>query len=120
MLEVAEKYNYKFDEHDFNFVAIRDRIRCYYKSYVQNCKKRGITVGYDAKGNKRRKVEGDGSEGGSSANSTDSETLVEDVTQEKSAFAESNTQIEGNSTSPNCDAFILNKDENGEDVKMGK
>ena len=44
LLEVANKHNYEFDPNDFNFVSIRDRIRCYYKSYVQNCKKRGITV----------------------------------------------------------------------------
>ncbi len=56
LLEVADKYDYEFDPEDFNFVAIRDRIRCYYKSYVQNCKKRGIAVGYDTKGNKRQKV----------------------------------------------------------------
>lgn len=57
LLEVARKHNYEFDKNDFNFVAIRDRIRCYYKSYVQNCKKRGITVGYDSNGNKRQRTD---------------------------------------------------------------
>jgi len=58
LLEVATKHNYAFDPNDFNFVAIRDRIRCYYKSYVQSNKKRGVIVGYDAAGTKKRqKVE---------------------------------------------------------------
>jgi len=48
LLEVAANNNYVFDENDFNFVAVRDRIRCYYKSYVQSSKKRGIIVGYSA------------------------------------------------------------------------
>jgi len=60
LLEVADKFDYEFDPADFNFVAIRDRIRCYYKSYVQNCKKRGIAVGYDSTGNKKRKLSMDG------------------------------------------------------------
>lgn len=53
LLEEAKKHGYAFDLNDFNFVTIRDRIRCFYKSYVQNCKKRGIAVGYDEKGNKK-------------------------------------------------------------------
>lgn len=53
LLEEAKKHGYAFDLVDFNFVAIRDRIRCFYKSYVQNCKKRGIIVGYDEHGNKK-------------------------------------------------------------------
>lgn len=48
LLEVSASHNYIFDENDFNFVAVRDRIRCYYKSYVQSSKKRGIIVGYSA------------------------------------------------------------------------
>ncbi len=55
LLEVANKHNYEFDRNDFNFVAIRDRIRCYYKSYVQNCKKRGISINH--KTVKRQKIE---------------------------------------------------------------
>jgi hypothetical protein len=43
-LEVAEEHHYVFDPEDFNFVAIRDRIRCYYKSYVQTARKRGQQV----------------------------------------------------------------------------
>jgi len=46
LLELAARHNYVFDEKDFNFVAVRDRIRCYYKSYVQSSKKRGLVVGY--------------------------------------------------------------------------
>eukprot|EP00522_Entomoneis_paludosa_P016555 CAMPEP_0172452116 /NCGR_PEP_ID=MMETSP1065-20121228/9874_1 /TAXON_ID=265537 /ORGANISM="Amphiprora paludosa, Strain CCMP125" /LENGTH=680 /DNA_ID=CAMNT_0013204119 /DNA_START=207 /DNA_END=2249 /DNA_ORIENTATION=- len=44
LLQVAEQYNYVFDPDDFNFVAIRDRIRCYYKSYVQTARKRGLEL----------------------------------------------------------------------------
>jgi hypothetical protein len=44
LLELAEQYNYAFDPEDFNFVAIRDRIRCYYKSYVQTARKRGLEL----------------------------------------------------------------------------
>jgi hypothetical protein len=44
LLEVAEEHHYVFDPEDFNFVAIRDRIRCYYKSYVQTARKRGLQV----------------------------------------------------------------------------
>ncbi|KAL7536287.1 hypothetical protein ACHAXR_007053 [Thalassiosira sp. AJA248-18] len=46
LLELAAKFNYVFDETCFNFVAVRDRIRCYYKSYVQSSKKRGVVVGF--------------------------------------------------------------------------
>lgn len=46
LLELAAKLNYVFDESCFNFVAVRDRIRCYYKSFVQSSKKRGVVVGY--------------------------------------------------------------------------
>lgn len=46
LLELAAKHNYVFDEECFNFVAVRDRIRCYYKSYVQSSKKRGVIVGF--------------------------------------------------------------------------
>ncbi|VEU40455.1 unnamed protein product [Pseudo-nitzschia multistriata] len=44
LLEVAGQHNYMFDPDDFNFVAIRDRIRCYYKSYVQTARKRGLKL----------------------------------------------------------------------------
>lgn len=44
LLEVAGEHNYVFDPDDFNFVAIRDRIRCYYKSYVQTARKRGLKL----------------------------------------------------------------------------
>jgi hypothetical protein len=42
LLEVAARHNYVFDPEEFNFVAVRDRIRCYYKSYVQTARKRGV------------------------------------------------------------------------------
>ncbi|KAL7553907.1 hypothetical protein ACHAWF_017246 [Thalassiosira exigua] len=57
LLELAAKLNYVFDEACFNFVAVRDRIRCYYKSFVQSSKKRGVVVGF-GKGAKRTKREG--------------------------------------------------------------
>lgn len=41
LLAVAAEHHYVFDQEEFNFVAIRDRIRCYYKSYVQTARKRG-------------------------------------------------------------------------------
>jgi len=42
LIEVANENHYEFDPEEFNFVAIRDRIRCYYKSYVQTARKRGL------------------------------------------------------------------------------
>jgi len=44
LLEVAARHHYVFDPEDFNFVAVRDRIRCYYKSYVQTARKRGLPL----------------------------------------------------------------------------
>lgn len=44
LLEVSAQHSYVFDPEDFNFVAIRDRIRCYYKSYVQTARKRGLKL----------------------------------------------------------------------------
>lgn len=44
LLELANRHGYVFDEHDFDFVTVRDRIRCYYKSYVQSSRKRGVDV----------------------------------------------------------------------------
>lgn len=38
LLDLAEEEGYLFE--DFTFAAIRDRIRCYYKSYVQATKKK--------------------------------------------------------------------------------
>ena len=49
LLEIASEHGYIFDESEFDFVTVRDRIRCYFKSYVQSAKKRGITVGYAAR-----------------------------------------------------------------------
>jgi len=80
LLDLAARCGYVFDERDFNFVAVRDRIRCYYKSYVQSSKKRGVSiVGHpvppppppptkqeggaaeEGAGNKRARTEGGGS-----------------------------------------------------------
>lgn len=49
LLVLATKHGYLFDEGDFNFVTVRDRIRCYFKSFVQSAKKRGVLMGYAAK-----------------------------------------------------------------------
>ena len=49
MIALANAKGYIFDSKDFSFVTVRDRIRCYYKSYVQSLKKRGIVVGYAAR-----------------------------------------------------------------------
>ena len=49
LLELATEHGYVFDTKDFGFVTVRDRIRCYYKSFVQSAKKRGILMGYAAR-----------------------------------------------------------------------
>lgn len=49
LLTLASECGYIFDEECFSFVAIRDRIRCYFKSYVQSKKKRGLILGYAAR-----------------------------------------------------------------------
>jgi hypothetical protein len=49
LLDIAAEHGYVFDEEEFSFVTVRDRIRCYYKSYVQSSKKRGIVLGYAAR-----------------------------------------------------------------------
>lgn len=60
LISLAEKHGYIFDPEEFSFVAIRDRIRCYYKSYVQTARKRGIMLPSDkTKVEKERKVRED-------------------------------------------------------------
>lgn len=49
LLELASDNGYVFDEEEFSFVTVRDRIRCYFKSYVQSSRKRGIIIGYAAR-----------------------------------------------------------------------
>lgn len=49
LIELASSYGYQFDPRDFSFVTVRDRIRCYFKSYVQSMKKRGVVIGYAAR-----------------------------------------------------------------------
>ena len=57
LLELAAQHGYVFDEEDFDFVTVRDRIRCYYKSYVQSKRKKGIKVGYAPEKKKAKKCE---------------------------------------------------------------
>jgi hypothetical protein len=38
LLEIADEHGYVFDEKEFTFTAVRDRIRSFYKSYVQSTK----------------------------------------------------------------------------------
>jgi len=40
IIKTAEESGYKFSPQHFDFSAVRDRIRCFYKSYVQGEKKR--------------------------------------------------------------------------------
>lgn len=49
LIEHANSHGYEFDPQFFSFVHIRDRIRCYFKSYVQCAKKHGLVIGYAAK-----------------------------------------------------------------------
>jgi hypothetical protein len=49
LVELAAEHGYVFDEEAFSFVTVRDRIRCYFKSYVQSAKKRGVVIGYAAR-----------------------------------------------------------------------
>jgi len=49
LLELAGEHGYVFDDVEFSFVTVRDRIRCYFKSYVQSAKKKGIIIGYAAR-----------------------------------------------------------------------
>lgn len=44
LIDLANSLGYTFDPSEFNFVQIRDRIRCYFKSYVQSRKKKGIAI----------------------------------------------------------------------------
>jgi type IV secretory pathway VirB10-like protein len=57
LLEVAERHRYVFDPEEFNFVAIRDRIRCYYKSYVQTARKRGMQLPASERSSKKAKTD---------------------------------------------------------------
>lgn len=49
LIDLATNCGYAFDPDSFTFVTIRDRIRCYFKSYVQSRKKRGVIIGYAAR-----------------------------------------------------------------------
>jgi len=49
MITLASQHGLLFNPTEFSFVTVRDRIRCYYKSYVQSLKKRGIVCGYAAR-----------------------------------------------------------------------
>lgn len=53
-----------------DFVTVRDRIRCYYKSYVQSKRKKGIKVGYAPDRKRARKEEGESGESVAAASAT--------------------------------------------------
>ena len=48
LLQAVSDSGYIFDEEVFTFATVRDRIRCYFKSYAQSRKKRGVIIGYAA------------------------------------------------------------------------
>eukprot|EP00957_Ditylum_brightwellii_P058608 4445404-Ditylum_brightwellii.AAC.1 len=48
MLELAVDHGYVFNEHDFSFVAVCNKIQCYYKTCIQYLKKDGVLIGYAA------------------------------------------------------------------------
>ncbi|GAX13349.1 hypothetical protein FisN_17Hh292 [Fistulifera solaris] len=75
LLEVAEKAGYAFDQDEFNFVSIRDRIRCYYKSYVQTVRKRGLPHPGNARNSKKAKTASDN--GGDNGDEGDSDDAIE-------------------------------------------
>jgi hypothetical protein len=62
LIKVAETHNCAFDPEEFNFVSIRDRIRCYYKSYVQTVRKRGLPLPGNLGSLKKQKRGEDGHE----------------------------------------------------------
>jgi hypothetical protein len=97
LLEVAERHRYVFDPEEFNFVAIRDRIRCYYKSYVQTARKRGLQLPTCSKNAKRAKT-GDEDDENDAEGTNDKENVKNG---ESKGSAESNKKEEkdGNSSS---------------------
>lgn len=72
LLEVAERHQYVFDPEDFNYVGIRDRIRCYYKSYVQTMRKRAQTHQAKREAAAKKQAEGEGEEMSEKQSSSDS------------------------------------------------
>jgi hypothetical protein len=90
LLDLAARHNYIFDEELFSFVSVRDRIRCYYKSYVQSSKKKGILIGYGSK----KKLgllppRGDQDDGKNDTSGQDVEIPNEDETQREEGDNES-------------------------------
>jgi hypothetical protein len=91
LLEVADQHSYVFDPEDFNFVAIRDRIRCYYKSYVQTARKRGLELPGNAhlKRSKMSHEEDEANqEAGAAATEVKKEDTPEEATTTKPSLAE--------------------------------
>ena len=86
LLEVADQHSYAFDPEDFNFVAIRDRIRCYYKSYVQTARKRGLELPGNAH-LKRAKLSDTAKEDDKKKEETDGESKEEGDKKEEVATA---------------------------------
>ena len=78
LLQVAETNHYIFDPEDFNFVAIRDRIRCYYKSYVQTARKRGLPLPKSPDGSNNGDANEHGGAGGGDGGGNDGEDDEDD------------------------------------------
>ena len=91
LIEVADENGYAFDTDDFNFVAIRDRIRCYYKSFVQTMKKRGLPLpGSLGMSKKKPKVEDE--QEGQGGETKDENAKEEKLVSEKREDAEETEQ----------------------------
>lgn len=83
LIEVAGEHNYVFDPEAFNFVAIRDRVRCYYKSYVQTARKRGLPLPGDLDKSKKIKASHDGDKHDDSGKQVDEQDGEKDEDEER-------------------------------------
>lgn len=90
LLTLASRHNYVFDPEAFNFVAIRDRIRCYYKSYVQTARKRGLPLPA-GKAKKARQDDKGSTSASASASSPKIKVKVEDEAVETVVGGDSST-----------------------------
>lgn len=94
LLEVAASHNYVFDPDEFNFVAIRDRIRCYYKSYVQTARKKGVSIPLIAKPRAAKKAKTEDGEGGDAETSKSEDKEKAGATGEQAENGKENMKAE--------------------------